>query len=258
MTPCRVIVDPPLDGAWNMAVDEALLDDAVMSGSASLRFYQWREPTLSLGYFQSYRQWQWRPASPHIPVVRRLTGGGALVHDRELTYSLCLPASHRLARESTSLYRAVHHALIETFGAWGVSAALYGDYAAAGEHAGGSGEPFLCFARRTEFDVVLGTPTTGGALAKILGSAQRRRRGAVLQHGGVLLGTSSLAPELPGLAERLGVALRADELLERWSKTLAAALELDLQPQALGAQLAETAQRLQREKYGARFWTERR
>jgi len=258
MTPCRLIVDPPLDGAWNMAVDEALLDDAALSGRASLRFYQWRQPTLSLGYFQSHRQRQWRPANPHVPVVRRLTGGGALVHDRELTYSLCLPASHRLARESTSLYRAVHRALIETLAAWRVSAALFGDRAAAVEHERVSEEPFLCFARRTEFDVVLATPTSGGALAKILGSAQRRRRGAVLQHGGVLLETSSIALELPGLAELLGVSLRPDELLKGWADTLGAALELYLQRQALDAHLAETAQRLQREKYGARFWTERR
>jgi lipoate-protein ligase A len=54
MAPCYLIVDPPADGAWNMAVDEALLERAANDGETTLRFYQWREPTLSLGYAQRY------------------------------------------------------------------------------------------------------------------------------------------------------------------------------------------------------------
>ena len=54
-TDCRLVIDPPQSGPWNMAVDEALLLDAVENGNATLRFYQWSEPTLSLGYFQATR-----------------------------------------------------------------------------------------------------------------------------------------------------------------------------------------------------------
>jgi len=53
-TPCRLIIDPPAEGAWNMAVDEALLDAAAETNMPTLRFYQWQCPTLSLGYFQQY------------------------------------------------------------------------------------------------------------------------------------------------------------------------------------------------------------
>ena len=78
-----------------MAVDEALLLDAAENGIATLRFYEWSEPTLSLGYFQRYDDRYSHAASRDCAIVRRQTGGGAILHDRELTYSLTLPASHR-------------------------------------------------------------------------------------------------------------------------------------------------------------------
>ena len=254
MTPCRLIVDPPLGGAWNMSVDEALLEEAAERGAASLRFYQWREPTLSLGYFQAYRERAAHPASQDAAVVRRLSGGGALLHDRELTYSLCLPAIHRLARQSAALYQTVHQAIVETLAAWDLAPALVGAAAASRDAA----EPYLCFARRTEFDVVLPSPRVGLESAKIVGSAQRRRRGAVLQHGAVLLGASPLAPELIGLAEIAGRPPSATELTTALAAQIGGALELDLQPQSIDRRLRETAQQLEREKYADHSWTERR
>ena len=80
MPPCRLIVDPPASGAWNMAVDEALLESVADGGPATLRFYQWSEPTLSLGYFQPYADREQHEASRELTVVRRSTGGGALIH----------------------------------------------------------------------------------------------------------------------------------------------------------------------------------
>ena len=77
MTPCRLIVDPPLDGAWNMGFDEALLEQAADPGIATLRFYQWQEPTLSLGYFQTYDERDTHAESRQAAVVRRQSGGGA-------------------------------------------------------------------------------------------------------------------------------------------------------------------------------------
>src|SRR5262245_10595361 len=99
MTPCRLVVDPPASGVWNMAVDEALIDDVADGGLATLRFYQWNEPTLSLGYFQPYAARMGHAASASAAVVRRLSGGGALLHDRELTYALALPAAHPASTE---------------------------------------------------------------------------------------------------------------------------------------------------------------
>src|SRR5512138_2930824 len=86
----RLLRHPPAGGAWNMAVDEALAE-AVGAGTSppTLRLYGWERPTLSVGYLQ-------REAAPaalaaEIPVVRRPSGGRAVLHDRELTYSLALP-----------------------------------------------------------------------------------------------------------------------------------------------------------------------
>ena len=98
----RLIIDPPLRGPWNMAVDEALLADDVETDAATLRFYRWSEPTLSLGYFQSYADRELHAASRGCAVVRRQSGGGAILHDRELTYSLVLPPTNPLAQTPRS------------------------------------------------------------------------------------------------------------------------------------------------------------
>ena len=74
-----------------MAVDEALLETAASLGVPTLRFYQWQEPTMSLGYFQEYADRLRHAASAGCPTVRRASGGGAIMHDRELTYSLAVP-----------------------------------------------------------------------------------------------------------------------------------------------------------------------
>src|SRR5262249_14955848 len=112
----RLIIDQAASGAWNMAVDEALLIDAAENGTATLRFYQWEEPTLSLGYFQKYDDRDSHAASRDCPTVRRQTGGGAIVHDHEITYSLSLPPSHPYARENQLSYDAVHEGIVETIG----------------------------------------------------------------------------------------------------------------------------------------------
>ncbi|MEX0612503.1 MAG: hypothetical protein WD229_10320, partial [Pirellulales bacterium] len=110
----RLIIDSPGPGPWNMGVDEALVLDAVEQSVVTLRFYQWSEPTLSLGYFQRYEDRNQHEPSRGCAIVRRQTGGGAILHDRELTYSLSLPASHSLAAQAQNLYAAVHDAFIAT------------------------------------------------------------------------------------------------------------------------------------------------
>src|SRR5437899_7083966 len=96
--PCRVIVDTlPGSGEWNMAVDEALLESAVAGGSCATRWYCWNQATLSIGYFQTPEEALCKRRFAALPVVRRLTGGGAIVHHHELTYSCTLPARHPLA-----------------------------------------------------------------------------------------------------------------------------------------------------------------
>src|ERR1700690_2091076 len=96
LTRCHLIVDPPGEGAWNMALDEALLEAAQNEGIATLRFYSWREATLSLGYFQGAADRRLHQASADCASVRRASGGGAILHDCELTYSIALPCGHLL------------------------------------------------------------------------------------------------------------------------------------------------------------------
>lgn len=185
----RQIIDPVANsGVWNMAVDEALLQSAIDQEIATLRWYTWREPTVSLGYFQRKSDIEGDPRLSNLPCVRRLSGGGTLVHDCELTYSLTLPGSQRLVERPVDLYRVIHGAFVDVFRQRGVALGLRGVTV---KHAS---EPVLCFAREDEHDLVLKTH-------KVLGSAQRRRRGAILQHGGLLLKASSLTPELLGIGD---------------------------------------------------------
>jgi lipoate-protein ligase A len=152
--------------------------------------------------------------------VRRASGGGAIVHDRELTYSIALPLRDVRTRAATELYNACHESLIETLAHFGVAAALYGRACSAerSEEDAGFRQPFLCFARRTCGDIVCGP-------AKIVGSAQRRRRGAVLQHGSILLSKSPCARELPGIAQLTGCSIEPVELTQAWTADLARTLE---------------------------------
>ncbi len=190
---CRLLRHPPAPGAWNMAVDEMLLERAQNQAAACLRFYGWSEPTLSLGYFQTYADRKEHPPSLPCAVVRRLTGGGAILHDAELTYSILLPAAHPLAARRDELYRAVHGCLIEALGRLGVTARLCG----AADKIETAHEPFLCFQRRSPDDVLIGK-------TKVCGSAQRRCNRTVLQHGSLLWRTSPTAPELPGVEDLTG------------------------------------------------------
>ncbi len=260
-TACQLFVDPPADGAWNMAVDEVLLAAAAKSNLPTLRFYQWQRPTLSLGYFQKYADRSQHPASQNADVVRRLSGGGAILHDQELTYSLLLPASHALARDTQALYNTVHRAIVETLNTISASASAWQPVLcnpptklAAGD------EPFLCFERRSQGDILLHKPEADPSTPthKIVGSAQRRRQGAVLQHGSILLSQSELTPELQGFAEITHHKILLADFIPHLLETFAKRLSLDLKTCTLPEELAAQANELSRKKHQASDWTERR
>jgi lipoate-protein ligase A len=175
----RVLNDPPLDGLTNMARDEALMTLVGSSQSPpTLRLYQWDPPTISLGYFQHYADYEsLSPPAGELPVVRRLTGGGAILHDLELTYSLSLPVGHPLLADGPSrLYELAHDAVIEALTSLGLQTKRCGT----SDDSGAARGPFFCFERRHCYDILLGSD-------KIAGSAQRRTRTAVLQHGSIVL-----------------------------------------------------------------------
>ncbi|TWT99100.1 Octanoyltransferase LipM [Botrimarina colliarenosi] len=265
---CRLIVDGPADGAWNMAVDEALLDAAAEGGGATLRLYQWA-PTLSLGYFQRYADRAAHEASVGLPCVRRSSGGGALVHDHELTYSLTLPPRALAGLDTRALYCQAHRAVIAAVAELGGDAGRLSLCDPAKEKV--AAEPFLCFQRRADGDLLVEErpfpsdprPRAMSATAvrgryKVCGSAQRKRRGALLQHGGVLLAQSAAAPELPGLAD-LGV-LDADaaSFAAALGRNLADLLALRTEPGELGPAEIDAARQIAAEKHGAEGWVQRR
>src|SRR5437870_140838 len=114
MSSLRLLTDAPMDGPDNMARDEALLTlVGRREAPPTLRFYAWQPATISLGYFQEFDQYS-SLASPAggLAVVRRTTGGGAILHDLELTYSLTVPAGHDwLMPGPNRLYELMHRAI---------------------------------------------------------------------------------------------------------------------------------------------------
>jgi len=224
-----------------------LLEWSEQSGGCCWRFYRWQPPTLSLGYFQVYEARLGHPASLGCPAVRRPSGGGAILHDRELTYSLVVPRSHRLAARRRLLYETVHNSLIEVLSGAGIRARLCGGP----EWRGHAPEPFLCFQRRAAGDVLVGP-------VKIAGSAQRRTRGAVLQHGSVLLARSTAAPELDGLAEAAGTPIPREQLAGDWLDRLAERMALAWRQEPLSDGERDRAAVLARDKYGSDRWTRHR
>ncbi len=256
-----------------MAVDEALLLDAAENGVGTMRFYGWAEPTLSLGYFQRYDDRFQHAASSHCKCVRRQTGGGAILHhSNEITYSISVPPGHRLAERSQELYAKVHDAFVSV---------LSKSLPDGGERTivrrltevssiEKAQEPFLCFQRRSVGDVVAiagrppGRPNTAksfdqsiGQEWKILGSAQRRSRSALLQHGSLHLRKSAAAPELPGYFDvtEAGFGEAAISLLRC---RMQEALGVEFLLSEIPAQVEEKARELQNTKYGADAWTKRR
>lgn len=238
-----------------MAVDESLWMEAATKHEATLRFYRWSEPTLSLGYFQSVCERETHPASRNCPAVRRQSGGGAILHDQEWTYSLVLPAGSPLSVDAMILYRSVHDALIAALAEQGFAAAMCGPTARPVT------EPFLCFQRRARGDVVIAPPSVMSGQpgnAKIAGSAQRRRNGALLQHGSLILRTSPAAPEIIGLCDLVNRKLDEERLLKSWQGGIAQSIGLSLQISEITAEEANSARQLAETKYNSSSWTAKR
>ena len=256
--PCRLLIDPPAEGAWNMAVDETLLRTAANLNVATLRFYRWAEPTLSLGYFQSYSDRELHAASHSCRAVRRPSGGGAILHDRELTYSLALPAVHPLPAAPNRLYERVHEAVASVLRTRIGAMSNLETQIHASSPADGP-EPFLCFQRRGRGDVILyGRAADRSDNWKVAGSAQRRWRGAVLQHGSVLLAASPFAPELLGIGDLVGKVISAPELTRDLTAQLRRDLGLSVKPQAMTAAEVDAVECLAAEKFTSSRWTNRR
>ena len=248
---CRVLPYQVAEGATNMAIDEALLDLVARDPSAAwFRTYGWATPTLSLGYFQSWAEAEAEPRWRDAAKVRRATGGGAIWHEHELTFAIVVPSDHPLTRPNTALYRAVHEATAQVLASLAVDARRHGDLGP--EEAGETPDrPFLCFAGRDGEDLV-------HRGVKLVGSAQRRRAGAVLQHSSLLLRRADAVPELPGAADLADVT----DDPRVWSGRIAGRLvpALGLEPVAADwpEGLREAAEAIERRVYRNPEWNHKR
>lgn len=166
-----VIDDTPADGAWNMAIDRAI-QLARQSGEVppTLRLYRWKRPTVTLGRFQDAAGIDGDACSlGGVDVVRRFTGGRGVLHDDELTYSVCAGVGDGIPRSTSASYGLLCSALAETYRVLGVDAQLTA-------RPRGDSSSSACYLHSTRADLSLG-------LAKLSGSAQVWTADTVLQHG---------------------------------------------------------------------------
>jgi len=240
-TPAFLIDNEDHDGPLNMALDEVLWREAAV-GKSFFRLYKWLDrPVLSLGYFQSSYQLRCDPRLSRLPYVRRLTGGGAIVHDRELTYSLATPAW--LAPPTGELYERFHRAVVGELVRQGIPANL-GDCRLSSER-----KANLCFHRTDRYAIrVYG--------AKVLGSAQRRGARAVMMHGSLLLASSPAAPQLAGLNDILGRDCCEDDCKQALVRAAASALRMELEATGLAEDLRYRSNQLADSKYRTAGWND--
>ena len=234
--PRLLIESKSQSGPHNMAVDEALLESVSQGGPASFRLYTWSDATISLGYFQRKNPEIELGGPFHgLPVVRRLSGGGAILHHHELTYSCCIPPSHLLAEDPSRLYDEMHARIQAALSDCGIEVTPRGEVE-------GKESTFLCFARGDRRDLICRG-------FKVVGSAQRRRKGAILQHGSILLRRSALLPEHPGVFDLENAPDETTHLKRRLAYHCSRLLGVESKRSELTSSEIELTVQLERERY---------
>jgi len=252
MAQWRLIETGTETAAWNMAVDEALLRTFRPDGPPVLRLYGW-EPALSFGRFSE-------PAasvdldrmkSEGVACVRRMTGGGILVHGGDLSYSILLPASFAKEHGVKGSYRRICRFLIRLYEKLGFRAAFAQDANLPERRSD------ICLAGHEAFDIVIGG-------RKIGGNAQRHTRRAMLQHGSVPLRYDRalfepLFPKASGFGdalslEELGVRLTPEALRKRLKEAFRESFGADFAEEGLGDAERALAKELCERKYTLDGW----
>jgi lipoate-protein ligase A len=268
-TTWRLILSKPLEGAWNMAVDEAILE-AVGRKSVlpTLRLYAWNPPCLSLGYSQPVSDVDWsRLTDFGWQIVRRPTGGRAILHTDELTYAVIAPLNEpHVAGGIMESYRRLAEALLAALHLLGLPAQADQNYPLPN---GSQPNAAVCFEVPSNYEI-----TANGK--KIIGSAQARRSVGVLQHGTLpLSGDLTRITQVLSFPEERIRQEAAERLLEHattlenllqtsvaWDTVAAAfatafekCLDLKLEQGHLTGTEMKRAAELVNEKYANRVWT---
>jgi len=285
----RLVYGFDLDGASNMAVDEALLESVIAGGQPVVRFYTWSPATLSLGVNQPVGEIDRAACDGRgFGLVRRITGGRAVLHQRELTYAVIARENNpRVSGGVLESYRKISAGLVEGLRTLGANVELSAydremhaalaverrrrDLGLAGEEEVESAHGAVCFDATSAYELTAGSK-------KLVGSAQARRGGTILQHGSILLdidweawasvfsyaseaGRERALRKLPtrmtSLKQELGRDISPDEVAEALRAAFERTLEISLEPATLDDRESMDAQRLVKEKYGAKEWTTR-
>jgi lipoate-protein ligase A len=262
----RLIDNTPKRGSLNMAIDEAIAE-AVRKGLVppTLRFYGWNPPAVSIGYFQKMEEIdQEKCLLKNYDIVRRPTGGRAILHDRELTYSLIAPTDNPIiSKNILNTYKTFHRGILIGLKKLGLKAQMVS----------GRDKKVLkssaCFFSPSIYEL-----TVNGK--KIVGSAQRRWQKVMLQQGSILLDLDIEAlytvlshPNREVLAEKasekmtsinreLGKAVKIDKVKEAVIDGFEEALGIKLQPERLTNHETAIAFRLSCEKYSNPEWNYKR
>ena len=262
VTAFRLLVTEPLDGAANMALDEALMLTRLrVPGPPTLRFFAWAPPTISLGYGQRLdgRIDVEAAARMGLGLVRRPTGGSAILHegpDREVTYSVVAAAGDFPgADDLLGTYQFIGAALRAGLRGLGVPVEMVPV-----QPSDPANTPAFCFARTGSYELEVDG-------RKLVGSAQRRQGAAFLQHGAVMLaadrerlrrafpGGGDPLPGMTTLEAVLGRCPSFDETVAALGEGFRAAHGIELRPGSLTAEELALADSLVETKYGTDDWT---
>jgi lipoate-protein ligase A len=259
----RLIVEPrPLAGTRNMAVDEHLFRRARTEPETFLRFYRWARPTASLGASQTAE----RVADLEfcrrrgVDIVRRITGGKLVLHDREVTYAVASADVEAFGPTLAESYRRISQGLMRGLELMGLAPRLAA--VSPPEYIRGT-MPCFAFPARDEVEL-------DGR--KIIGSAQKRMGVAFVQHGSIPLEKDEAllraaarpgAPDgggagMTSLSEALGREASFDEAAARLALGMAEFFGVRLEPTVLGPAEEEAVTRLETARYGSDDWTFRR
>jgi len=262
VTAFRLLVTEPLDGAANMALDEALMLSRLRDlGPPTLRFFAWEPATISLGFGQALDERIDLAAADELGIglVRRPTGGSAILHEGpelEVTYSVAAGAGDFPgAEELLASYRWIGARLEAGLRHLGAPAAIVPV-----RPSNPGAMPAFCFARTGSYEVEV-------AGRKLVGSAQRRRKGAFLQHGSIMLGVAAdrLRRVFPAEADPLQGMTTLEAVLGRRPSFVEAvdalregfgeAGDVELLPSGLSTDEDELMHALIRDKYATERWT---
>ncbi len=267
LTTWRLILSNPMPGARNMAIDSAILA-AVERGEAppTLRLYSWDPPCISLGYSQAYSEVDLPQLSANgWDLVRRPTGGRAILHTDELTYAVIGPKSDpRLAGKLMDSYQHISRALFDALSQMGLPVEVH-----AGKNPEAHHQP-VCFENPSDFEI-----TANGK--KIIGSAQARKKTGLLQHGSLpLIGDLTrinkalryqtnaerqqageiLLQKAATVYDVLGVEISWDRAGEILTNCFSRVLNLNLVEGVLFSDELDHALLLESDQYGHPAWTE--